>query len=90
MPPLFLFVFVTHMPFFAWKYWQTREVRFAATTFTFALLAITYALRLLAPDAAVDGIALYWYVRVPAWASAVISIGLLLRHHLSRMRAARR
>ncbi len=31
-PQLLLFVFVTHLPFFAWKYQRTREIRFAATT----------------------------------------------------------
>ena len=86
MPALFLFVFVTHMPFFAWRYRKTREIRHAATALTFALLAIAYALRVFAPDATYGSVPLYRTVQVPAWISAAISIGLLLRHHLARLR----
>ncbi len=89
MPLLLLFVFATHMPFFAWRYRRTREIRHAATALTFALLAILYALRVFAADAALGGVPLYSYVRVPAWISAAISIGLLLRHHASRLRGSR-
>ena len=39
--PLVLFlVFVTHLPFFAWRWRATRERRYAATTLTFALLVV--------------------------------------------------
>jgi hypothetical protein len=86
MPALFLFVFVTHMPFFAWRYRKTREIRHAATALTFALLAIVYALRVFAQGATCGGVPLYRTVQVPAWISAAISIGLLLRHHLARLR----
>ncbi len=89
MPLLLLFVFATHMPFFAWRYRQTRELRYAATALTFALLAILYALRVFAAQAALGGVPLTAYVRVPAWISAAISIGLLLRHHASRLRSSR-
>ncbi len=90
MPLLLLFVFATHMPFFAWRYRRTREVRHAATALTFALLAVTYALRLFAPHVDEGGVPLYVYVRVPAWISAVISLGMLLNHHISRARGASR
>ena len=89
MPPLLLFVFATHMPFFVWRYRRTGEQRHAATALTFALLAITYALRVFAADARCGGIPLYAYVRVPAWAAAALSIGLLLRHHAPRLRRSR-
>ena len=83
-PTLLLIVFATHGPFFAWRWWRTGELRFLATSITFALLAVTYALRLFAEDASLAGVPLSWWVRVPAWLSAVFSIGLFLRHHLSR------
>ena len=80
MEKLLLFVFVTHTPFFAWRYYRTREFRYAATTFTFALLVLTYGLWVFTPDVVVNGVPLYMYVRVPAWISAAFSVGLLLRH----------
>jgi len=80
--PLCLFVFVTHMPFFAWRYRRTREIRFAATTTTFALLSVTYAVRVFAPDLELAGAPLWWWFRVPAWACAVVSLGLLAKHAL--------
>ena len=86
-PKLLLFVFVTHMPYFAWRYARTREFRHAATTLTFALLIVTYALRVFAPDASLDGVTLDRYARVPAWISAVVSIGLMLRHSVLSRRA---
>jgi hypothetical protein len=83
-PTLLLVVFVTHGPFFAWRWWRTREARFLATTITFALLAATYGLRVFAPDAVLAGAPLYWWLRVPAWLSAAVSIGLLIRHRIAR------
>lgn len=90
MPLLLLFVFATHMPFFGWRYHRTREVRHAATALTFALLAVTYALRIFAPNLDGGELPLYVYVRVPAWISAVISMGMLLNHHISRARGTSR
>ncbi len=87
MDELLLFVFVTHMPFFAWRYQRTHELRYAATAFTFALLAVMYGLRVFAPEVSVNELPLHGYVRVPAWIAAALSIGLLLRHAL---RSARR
>ena len=83
-PILLLFVFATHGPFFAWRWRRTGEARFLATSITFALLALTYALRVFAEDESFRGISLFWWVRVPAWLSAVFSIGLFLRHQISR------
>ncbi len=80
--PLCLFVFVTHLPFFAWRYRQTGEIRFAATTLTFTLLSLTYALRVFAPELELAGMALWQWLRIPAWASAAVSLGLLARHAL--------
>ena len=81
-PQLCLFVFLTHMPFFAWRWTQTGELRFAATTLTFALLTVTYAIRVFAPEARVGGgeAALWQWVRVPAWIAAAVSLSLLARH----------
>jgi hypothetical protein len=78
---LCLLVFITHMPFFAWRYRQTREIRFGATTLTFALLSVTYGIRVFTPELVLAGTALWQWVRVPAWLSAVVSIGLLARHY---------
>ena len=89
MPRLLLFVFATHMPLFVWRYRRTGERRHAATALTFALLAITYALRVFAADASCGGIPLYAYLQVPAWTAAALSIGLLLRHHAPRLRRSR-
>ena len=79
-PELCLLVFTTHMPLFAWRYRRTGEPRFAASTATFALLSVTYALRVFAPDVTVAEIALWQWVRVPAWLCAALSLGLLARH----------
>jgi hypothetical protein len=83
-PQLLLLVFVTHLPFFAWRWLRTRELRYAATSLTFALLIVTYALRVFAPEARLGGTPAYLYFRVPAWACAAVSIGMLLRHHWRR------
>ena len=75
------------MPFFAWRYARTHERRYAATTFTFALLSVVYALRVFAPEANLGGAPWWEIARVPAWLSAAVSIGLLVRHHAaSRVR----
>jgi hypothetical protein len=87
-PALLLFVFVTHWPFFAWRWWRTRERRFLATTITFTLLVVTYALRVFAADASLGGIPLFWWVRVPAWVAAAISIYLLVNYRVGRSSSA--
>ena len=86
MPEVLLAVFVTHMPFFAWRYHRTGELRYGATAFTFLLLAVTYALRVFAPEADLGGVALHRIVRAPALLAAAVSVSLLLRHHLRRAR----
>ena len=83
-PTLLLVVFATHMPVFAWRWVRTRAPRHAATTITFALLTVSYALRVFAPDARLGDWPVSAWVRVPAWIAAVLSIGLLLRHLLTR------
>lgn len=82
-PQLCLFVFATHMPFFAWRYRRTGELRFGATALTFALLSIAYALRVFAPDFSVAGVELWQVARIPAWISAAASLALLARHVFS-------
>ena len=86
-PALLLFVFATHAPFFAWRWWRTGEARFAATTLTFALLCLTYGLRVLAPELTLGGRPAHEPARAVALTSAVVSIGLLLLHLLGRRRA---
>jgi hypothetical protein len=88
-PLVLLFVFSTHLPFFAWRWRATRERRYAATTFTFTLLVITYGLVVFAPQLQVGHIPLFRVVRVCAWLSAAVSIGLLVRHHALRLRRSR-
>ena len=88
-PALLLCVFATHGPFFAWRWWRTREMRHAATTLTFALLVVTYALRVFAPEARAGEVALWQAVRIPAWAAAAVSLTLLARHGVSRIGARR-
>ncbi len=85
-PELLLLVFSTHMPFFAWKWARTRELRYAATTMTFSLLTIAYGIRVFAPEVSIGGVSLFTISRVPAWAAAAVSIGLLIRHHARRFR----
>lgn len=80
-PELLLFVFATHLPFFAWRWRATGERRFAATTLTFSLLTLCYALRVFAPGACVASTPLHALVRIPALGAAAVSIALLLRHH---------
>ncbi len=78
-PQLLLFVFVTHVPLFAWRWHRTGELRYAATTLTFALLAAVYGLRVFAPDLSLRGTPLHEWARVPALLSAAVSLGLLAR-----------
>jgi hypothetical protein len=85
-PRVLLFVFTTHLPFFAWRWHTTGERRYAATTLTFALLVVTYGLAVFAPELRVGGTPLFSLVRVCAWLSAAVSIGLLVRHHAARLR----
>jgi hypothetical protein len=82
-PPFLLAVFVLHLPFFGFRYHRTRELRYGATTFTFVLLVITYALRVFAPAASLVGAPSWQVVRVIAWISAATSITLLVRHRCS-------
>ena len=88
-PRVLLLVFSTHLPFFVWRWRTTGERRYAATTLTFALLVITYGLGLFAPQLRIGETPLYQIVRVVAWASAALSIALLVRHHASRLRDSR-
>lgn len=86
-PTLLLFVFATHGPFFGWRWARTREARHAATTLTFALLTVAYALRVFAPDTAWGDVAVWRIARVVAWSAAAVSLTLLARH---AWRSARR
>jgi hypothetical protein len=86
MPQLLLFVFATHMPFFAWRWRRSGEARHAATTLTFALLTALYALQVFAPEWSWRGLPLYRWVRIPALLAAALSLGLLLRHALRGLR----
>jgi hypothetical protein len=86
-PKLLLFVFATHGPFFAWAWVRTREPRHAATTLTFALLTVAYALRVFAPEAALGDTPAWQVARVPAWMAAALSLSLLARHALEKLRA---
>ena len=88
-PRVLLFVFITHLPFFVWRWHTTGERRYAATTLTFALLVLTYGLAVFAPELRVGETQLFEIVRVVAWASAAVSIGLLARHHAARLRSKR-
>ena len=86
---LLLFVFVTHLPIFAWRWRTTGERRFAATSITFALLVVAYGIAVFAPELHIGGTPLFQVVRVFAWSSAVVSIALLVRHHALRLRRSR-
>jgi hypothetical protein len=86
-PVVLLCVFTTHLPFFAWRWWRTRELRYAATSLTFALLVVTYSLRVFAPELRIGGVELHRLVRVFAWAAAAVSIGMLLRYWIGRHRS---
>ena len=85
-PLVLFFVFSTHLPFFAWRWRATRERRYAATTLTFTLLVISYGLAVFAPQLRVGDTPVFQVVRVCAWLSAAVSIGLLIRHHAARIR----
>ncbi len=76
------------MPFFAWRWRVTRAPRFAATTLTFALLSLTYALRVFAPELGLGERPLWQWARVPAWIAAAVSLTLLARHQAGRLRAS--
>ena len=87
MALLFLFVFATHAPYFAWRYRRTRELRHAATALTLGLLALAWALRIFAPQLSLAGVELHRIARVPALAAALVSLGLFARHHARRLRS---
>lgn len=86
-PLVLLFVFTTHLPFFVWRWRTTGERRYAATTLTFTLLVITYGLGVFAPQLRIGDTPWFEIVRVVAWASAAVSIALLVRHHTRRKMA---
>jgi len=75
-----LLLFVTHLPYFAWRYRRTQELRFAAATLTFSLLVLAYTVRVFAPELIWSDRPLHEPLRYVALASAIVSIGLLLRH----------
>lgn len=79
-PWLALGVFATHLPFFALRWWRTREPRFAATSVTFVLLTCTYSLRLFAPELQLADVKLHQILRVVAWFAASVSICMLVAH----------
>ncbi|MCH2173798.1 hypothetical protein MK489_23720 [Myxococcota bacterium] len=80
-----LAVFAIHTPFFAWRWWRTREIRYAATTLTFSLLVIAYATRVFAPQLRLGDQPLHHSLRVVALSAAVVSVALLLRRIASRL-----
>jgi hypothetical protein len=84
---LLLVVFATHLPIFAMRWRRSGELRFAATTLTFALLVSAYGLRVFAPDLAVHAAPLHESVRAVALGAAAVSVGLLVRHLAMRARA---
>ena len=88
-PRVLLFVFATHLPFFVWRWHATGERRYAATTLTFALLVITYGLGVFAPQLRIGDTPLFAIVRVVAWASAAVSIAILVRHFPTKMQLMR-
>ena len=81
-PTLLLGVFATHLPFFAWRWHRSGELRYAATTVTFVLLVATYGLQVFAPELRIAEVELQPWLRRSAWAAAVLSLGLLARHWL--------
>ena len=84
-PEILLAVFVVHTPFFAWRWWRTRELRYAATTLTFTLLVIAYATRVFAPGLRLGDAPLHQSLRVVALSAAVVSVALLVRRIASRL-----
>jgi hypothetical protein len=90
MALLFLFVFATHAPYFAWRYARTRELRHAATALTLGLLAVAWALRIFAPELSLAGFELHRAVRAAALAAALVSLTLFARHHARRLRSGSR
>jgi hypothetical protein len=87
LPVVFLIVFATHLPWFAWRWRKTGEARFGATAVTFALLTITYALRVFAPELQAWGRPAWTLARIPAWTAAAVSLFLAGRHAARRTRA---
>lgn len=88
-PKLLLGVFVTHLPFFAWRWRRSGELRHAATTVTFLLLIATYSLQVFAPGLRIDGVEIQPWIRRTAWAAATLSLALLARHGIRRIVARR-
>ncbi len=82
MTLLLFAVFITHLPFFLWRYYRSGEIRFAATSLTFLLLTLTYGTRLFAPEVTLWDTPLFWWFRVPAWIAAAVSLSLFARHLL--------
>ena len=85
-PVVLLAVFATHLPFFALRWWRTRELRHAATTLTFVLLVATYGMRVVAPELHIGAVPAWERVRVVAWAAAAVSLAMLFRHGLRALR----
>jgi len=81
-PWLALAVFVTHLPFFLWRWRQTGEARFFFTSLTFALLVCAYSLQLFAPELRIAEVELHTLFRRLAWACAFVSVSMLVAHQL--------
>jgi hypothetical protein len=90
MPAILFCVFATHLPLFAWLYYRTGALRYAAATLSFVLLTVAYGLRVLAPELAWYGRPLHQEARVVAWLAAGASIVLLLHHFWGRLVAEHR
>ena len=85
---LLLAVFATHLPFFVWRYRATGELRHAATSLTFVLLATAYALRLFAPEFEIAGVGVPGTVRRIALLAACVSVSMLLHRFWQKYRPA--
>lgn len=84
-PEILLAVFAVHTPFFAWRWWRTREIRYAATTLTFTLLVIAYATWVFAPELRLGDAPLHHSLRGVALSAAVVSVALLVRRIVARL-----
>lgn len=81
-----LLIFATHLVVFLRLSIRRGDGHYALVSATFALLVLSFSLRLWAPELELHGQKLYWDSRIAAWILAAMSFGNMLWRRRVRSR----
>ena len=84
--PFLLVLFAAHLLAFGRLAILRRQAYHTVASVTFTLLVAVFALRIWAPGWQVAGVPVHGALRVAAWASAAVSLSLLLHRRWRRRR----